>query len=73
MLRGEKGRALAARMPRERVLTESDGPFARNGTQPLFPWDVNLAIERLAAIWELDSQKAAGVVKSNFKQLVDVQ
>ena len=28
MLRTEKGRALAARMPRERMLTESDGPFA---------------------------------------------
>ena len=31
MLRSRTGRALAALMPRDRVLTESDGPFAQEG------------------------------------------
>ena len=31
MLHGEKGRQLVLKMPRDRVLTESDGPFAQIG------------------------------------------
>jgi hypothetical protein len=35
----EKGRALTSRMPRERIPTESDGPFAQVEGRPAFPWD----------------------------------
>ena len=38
MLAGEKGRTLAAQLPRDRVLTESDGPFARIGDRAAKPW-----------------------------------
>lgn len=34
MLASKNGRTLAARMPRERVLTESDGPFAHINGEP---------------------------------------
>jgi TatD DNase family protein len=38
MLASEKGKALAARMPRERILTESDGPFGEIAKTALMPW-----------------------------------
>lgn len=51
MLSGDKGRALAAKMPRDRVLTESDGPFAQLEGRAALPWDAERAVESLAEIW----------------------
>lgn len=38
MLRSNKGRELAAAMPFDRLLTETDAPFTRIGDDPLMPW-----------------------------------
>lgn len=51
MLRGEKGRELAAKMPRERVLTESDGPFAQIAGRSMWPWEAGEVIGDLGKIW----------------------
>jgi TatD DNase family protein len=51
MLRGEKGRELASRMPKDRLLTESDGPFAQIDGRSVWPWDVGTAIGELARLW----------------------
>jgi TatD DNase family protein len=45
MLSNEKGRALAARMPRDRMLTESDGPFAQIDGKSLMPWRRERALD----------------------------
>jgi TatD DNase family protein len=55
MLTGAKGRALVAQMPRDRVLTESDGPFAQTNGRPATPADVGLAADGLALVWGLAS------------------
>ena len=39
MIAGTKGRAHLAAMPRERVLPETDGPFAQRHGRPLMPWE----------------------------------
>ncbi len=51
MLASEKGRALAAKMPRDRVLTETDGPFAQLEGRAAFPWDAERAVALLADVW----------------------
>ncbi len=51
MLAGEKGRALAARMPRDRILTETDGPFAQLDGRAALPWDAEQAVVALAELW----------------------
>jgi len=51
MLTSEKGRALAAQMPRDRVLTETDGPFAKIDGAAAAPWDCEKAVTQLAALW----------------------
>lgn len=70
MLRTEKGRALAARMPAERVLTETDGPFTRRGSDPLYPWDVADAEEALARIWGVSNREARNRVAGNLRSLL---
>lgn len=70
MMAGDKGRALVAKMPRDRILTESDGPFAQLDARAAFPWDVERAITDMAELW---SEPAANVAKqliSNLRRLM---
>jgi TatD DNase family protein len=69
MLAGERGRSLIARMPRERVVTESDGPFAQIDGQSIMPWSVEGAIRNLGQIWNLPEASAQQVVGDNFRLL----
>lgn len=69
MLVGKRGRLLVSKMPRDRVLTESDGPFARNRDQPLYPWDSDLAVDALASIWSMPKSEVTEQLGSNFKRL----
>ncbi len=70
MLASERGRALAAKMPRDRILTESDGPFARLEGRSIIPWDVDIAIGALARIWSEPHSSAAKLIHTNFSTLV---
>jgi TatD DNase family protein len=69
MLAAEKGRQLTARMPRDRVVTESDGPFAQIQGHSAMPWDVKEAEEVLAEIWDLPFDSARNVIRENFRNL----
>jgi TatD DNase family protein len=51
MLGGKKGRSLVSNMPRDRVLTESDGPFTRLDGNATLPWDTERAMTAMAELW----------------------
>jgi TatD DNase family protein len=70
MLAGENGRMLAARMPRDRVLTESDGPFVQVDGQPIMPWNIDRAVETLANIWSLSDTGTTAALRSNLQRLL---
>ena len=69
MLAGEKGRKLVELMPSNRVLTETDGPFARSGKGPLFPWVADQAERALARIWQSDASETRLRLKDNLRIL----
>ena len=69
MLRSTKGRTLASRMPPERVLTETDGPFAHIDGSALFPWEVTLAVHELSKIWGVTVENTQMKLSSNLKNL----
>lgn len=69
MLRSRKGRELAAAMPVDRLLTETDAPFGRDGGQPLMPWQAYNCLGDLAAVSGIDRRDLAQRMKSNLKQL----
>ena len=69
MLAGERGRKLASRMPRERVQTETDGPFTERNGHTLFPWDAETAEIALAEIWQLSEDDTRRVLRSNLARL----
>jgi TatD DNase family protein len=70
MLRTEKGRALVARMPRDRVLTETDGPFAQVKGRPLMPWNVTEAVGQLSTIWEIPNKEVEELLLRNLQHLL---
>jgi TatD DNase family protein len=69
MLAGERGRSLVARMPRERVVTESDGPFAQVDGKSIMPWSVEGAVRDLGQLWNLSKESAGQVIRDNFRSL----
>lgn len=69
MLRSRKGRQLAARIPRDRILTETDGPFAKDKSRPLQPADAWMAVHELAAIWRITGEGAQAQLLSNLRRL----
>ena len=72
MLASEKGRALVSRMPRDRVLTESDGPFAKVDERSALPWDIERAVTGLAALWNEPENSVEQQLLGNLRTLVTV-
>lgn len=70
MLVSTKGRDLAARMPRERVLTESDGPFAQVDRRAALPWDAELAEAMLSVAWDMSPTAVSDQLRSNLNRLL---
>jgi TatD DNase family protein len=69
MLRGEKGRDLASRMPRDRILTESDGPFAQIEGRSVWPWEAGIAVGELAKLWVQSPVDVERQLATNLAQL----
>lgn len=69
-LGSDKGRALVRRMPRDRVLIESDGPFVQVDGRTALPWDSDRAVAALADTWETSASDVRVQLFANLKQLL---
>lgn len=69
MLRSRNGRELAALMPLDRLLTETDAPFARDGDEPLMPWQAYGCLDELGDLTKTDSQELRRKIMSNLRVL----
>lgn len=70
MTRSERGRRIIQEIPRERVLTESDGPFVKLKNRPASPQSVDAVVEKLAAFWGAEPFETAAQVLTNFRKLL---
>lgn len=70
MARSERGRALIANLPNERLLTETDGPFTQRQGRPTCPTDVHLAVEAIAGVRGVTPKAINDVVRANLKALL---
>lgn len=69
MIVSEQGRKLIGKLPRERILTESDGPFVEVSGRPAEPADVRLVVRYLATEWSLDEAAVRKQITANFQGL----
>jgi TatD DNase family protein len=70
MLKSKTGLALVAAMPKNRVLTETDGPFVQTDGRPARPSDIATVIGELGQLWQQSSAEAKEIVSQNFASLV---
>jgi TatD DNase family protein len=65
----ETGVALIRSLPEDRLLTETDGPFAETGDRPSEPADVLMTIGRLAAARGVSVREMACLVTTNAQRV----
>lgn len=70
MTRSDRGRALVADLPMDRVLTETDGPFTEIDGRPAEPGDVQTTIEAVARARDASIGSIAASVRSNVEMLL---
>lgn len=70
MIGSVKGRQVVMEIPRDRLLTESDGPFVKVGGRAARPCDIGSVIEGLADMWDVDNTQAAATVYENFRSML---
>jgi TatD DNase family protein len=69
MTRSERGRSMLAALPRDRVLTETDGPFVENGGRPMRPNDIPITVSGLARVWNTPEDEVYDQLLSNLKRI----
>lgn len=69
MLLSEQGRKLIDRMPRDRIVTESDGPFVTISDRPAEPADVIRVVRYLADVWSIDEREVEAQITATFQAL----
>lgn len=57
-------------MPREHVLTELDVPFAQLKGEPVMPWHVEDALDKLSHIWSLPPEEVELNIYRNLRNLL---
>lgn len=65
MLSSANGRKLASMLPVDKVVPESDGPFAKVGNGPLMPWDAWGVATPLAELWGMSPTAANEIFARN--------
>ncbi|WP_425666566.1 Qat anti-phage system TatD family nuclease QatD [Vibrio tubiashii] len=70
MLASARGQRIVSWIPRQKVLLETDGPFAKVSGQVLFPSDVDRVIQHLSEEWELPYSDVIKQLKNNLRILL---
>jgi TatD DNase family protein len=70
MVASQKGEKIIEVIPKERILTETDGPYLKVKAMPAKPMDVKLVLHYLSNIWEISIEESEVQVEKNFNYLM---
>lgn len=70
MLKSAKGQLLAKFVPKDKILTETDGPFISINNKPIQPSNISETVDALAKILELSKEDLRQTIWSNFQSLL---
>ncbi len=70
MFRSKRSVEMIGVIPRDRILTESDGPFSQINGHSIMPWDVESAVIELSKVWSIDLSDTNKILYSNLRELV---
>lgn len=69
MRHSERGKALVRLLPPERVLLETDAPFARHHGRPCGSADLHHLVRDLAALWGKEQDGVEAVIAENVRRI----
>jgi TatD DNase family protein len=69
MLRSKSGHRIIAELPHDRILTETDGPYTRVGTNTAEPSDIPTVVAGLARMWNEEPEQVRDIVLENMNAL----
>lgn len=72
MLSSDRGRSLVSQIPKNRILTETDGPFIISGNKPLQPASVMSVINKLGDIWGEPKDSVQQQIFENLRKLLSI-
>lgn len=64
------GKVLAKKLPRDRVVPESDGPFAQVNGVTVMPWSSGQTAELLAQVWGVPVDEVTRGLEFNSRRLI---
>lgn len=70
MVRSANGRRVIAAIPRDRLLTETDGPHVSVGNRPARPADVRAVTEYLSVCWGIAVPEVIRIIWANFRSSI---
>jgi TatD DNase family protein len=70
MLRSDRHRSMVLSLPLDRILTETDGPFAKIDGRDIRPSDVSTTVDELARLLSMPPSELIEVVAENLKRLL---
>ncbi len=70
MIGSEKGRKLLEKVPLDRLLTESDGPFVKLNGRPARPQDIEQTVLGLAELFGVTVDSVAKNIQANFTRIL---
>jgi TatD DNase family protein len=70
MATSNKGKANISQMPKDKIMTETDGPFTMINGKRLYPWESQLVIPFLDQLWSSSEVCSTNQLKDNLKRLL---
>lgn len=70
MIKSKAGQTRISKFPKDKILTETDGPFVEMKGKPVKPSDVKDILFHLSQLWNCSYSEADETVHNNFKTLL---
>lgn len=70
MIKSISGQKIISKIPKDNVLTETDGPFIKKGSEPLLPGEVEEVIVYLSKVWNISIDEVQNIININFRRLI---
>ncbi len=71
MTKSVSGQKIISKIPKDKILTETDGPFIIENNNIIKPGQVESVITYLANHWDLSEDDVIKIIQSNFKSIVE--
>ncbi len=71
MCKVKHGVNIVSELPLDRILTETDGPFIKIGSQPTTPLNISTVLEDISKIRDESYDKVQVSINNNFLTITD--